>query len=173
MTLGQFPFIQFRLDNYRNHTPDRPVRRGVDLSLRGRQAVAIFEALADCFALLVIRVSDYTRSQWQAPTCHCQDWNPAFRGKAIPKARLLRSARNDTSNPSVRRGVDLSLRGRRAVAISEALADCCPGFSTGSQRHSLAACNRRVHDLLTKRFSLVKKILLRIRDSTRRDDGRG
>ena len=28
----------------------------------------------------------------------------AYRGKAIPKARLLRFARNDTSNPSVERG---------------------------------------------------------------------
>ncbi len=44
-----------------------------------------------------------------------------FRGKEIIKAAtLIRSARNDASNPSVTPGVDLSLRGRQAVAISEA-----------------------------------------------------
>ncbi len=44
---------------------------------------------------------------------------PAFRGKATPKARLLRSARNDMTVTCA-----LSLRGRQAVAISEDLADC-------------------------------------------------
>jgi hypothetical protein len=33
--------------------------------------------------------------------CHC----PVFRGKAIPKARLLHFARNDISNPQLGRAV--------------------------------------------------------------------
>src|SRR5208283_3100366 len=82
---------------------------------------------------LNVRIVAVTPQLGGAWICHCH----VFRGKAIPKARLLRSARNDTSKPSVRNGEICHCEAVRPWQSPK----LWQVASLRSQRHSLAACN--------------------------------